>query len=215
MEPDELKAAWQQLDHRLQQQHQVQSRLLRESRLDKARASLRPLLWMQIVQMLLGLGLVLLGVACWTRNLDTLGLLIAGMLVHAFGVLHLACGGITITLIGTIDYDVPVLDIQKRMARLLRFQGWNSAACGLPWWIFWVLVVVAFAGLGDVPRSAATAPWIWGSLAVGVIGLLATWRYGRGLVQERRDRRRRVDDGADGIRRSQRILDEVAAFERE
>ena len=44
MEPDELKAAWQALDHRLAQQDRIQTTLLRERRLDQARSSLRPLL---------------------------------------------------------------------------------------------------------------------------------------------------------------------------
>lgn len=215
MEPDEMKAAWQMLDQRLQQQHRVQWQLLRETRLDKARASLRPLIYAQLLQMLLGLGLVGLGVACWTRNTEVTGLLIAGALVHAFGLLHVICGGITLALIGTVNYDATVLDIQKQMARLLRFQEWNSAACGLPWWIFWVLVVVAFAGLGEPRPDHGTAMWIWLSLAVGVAGLIATWIFGHRAMTGQSKLYPRISDGADGIRRSQRILDEIAAFERE
>ncbi|TWI01002.1 hypothetical protein IP90_02624 [Luteimonas cucumeris] len=220
MELDELKAAWQTLDHRLQQHNAINLQLFKDNKLDKARSSLRPLLWGQLLQMGLGIGLILLGVACWTRNTDVAGLLVAGVLVHAFGVLTTAAAGITLGLMGSIDYSAPVLKIQKQMARLLRFYDLNAKACGLPWWIMWVPVVVAFAGLGEVDSQAATPDWIWISLAISVAGLLGTWGFQ--LWKQRTPAAQRstredgcIADGADGIRRSQRILDEIARFEKE
>jgi hypothetical protein len=82
----------------------------------------------------------------------------------------------------------------------------------------WVLVVVAFAGLGPVDPQATTPAWIWISLAIGVAGLLGTWCF---FLWKRRTLAQRargdacVADGADGIRRSQRILDEIAQFDKE
>lgn len=216
MELDELKSAWQALDRRLSRHDGIQLALFKESRLEKARKSLRGLFWGQWLQFLLGIGLIALGVACWTRNTDATGLFATGILVHAFGVLTAACAGITLGLMGSIDYSAPVLKIQKRMGVLMRFYTFNANACGAPWWIMWVLVVVAFAGLGQVNPQAATPAWIWISLALGAVGTLATWAF---MWKSRRspaaDDGVCAADGADGIRRSQRILDEVARFERD
>lgn len=219
MEPDELKAAWQALDRRMAQQNQINLYLFREGRLEKARRHLRPLFWGQMLQALLGIGLILLGVACWTRNIDVAGLFGAGLLVHAFGVVTVAAAGITLGLMASIDYSAPVLKIQKQMARLLRFYTLNANVCGVPWWVMWVLVVVAFAGLGKVAPLAPTPAWIWISLAAGMAGTLGTWAF---LLWKHRSARQAppgdatcLADGADGIRRSQRILDEVAEFEQE
>lgn len=218
MELNELKNAWQALDRRLQQQNSINLQLFKETKLDKARRSLRPLAWGQALQLVLGIGLILLGVACWTRNTDVPGLLATGILVHAFGVITVAAAGITLGLVGSIDYSAPVLKIQKRMALLLRFYTINANVCGLPWWIMWVLVVVAFSGLGQVDPHAATPDWIWVSLAIGLAGLLATWGF-HAWKRRTTDRSTHeyavLADGADGIRRGQRILDDIARFEGE
>lgn len=218
MELDELKAAWQSLDRRLQQHDAINLQLFKHTKLEKARSTLRPLLWGQVLQMLLGIGLVVLGVACWTRNTDVPGLLATGILVHAFGVITIAAAGITMGLVGNIDYSAPVLKIQRQLARLLRFYTLNANACGAPWWVMWVLVVVAFAGLGPVDPQASTPAWIWISLAIGVAGLLGTWGFffwRRRTPAQHADEGTCIADGADGIRRSQRILDEIAQFDRE
>ncbi|MBB6598726.1 hypothetical protein [Luteimonas sp. MC1825] len=223
MELDDLKQAWQVLGRQMERQQALNLQLLRESRLERARRGLRPLVIGQLLQLLLGVALVVLGVACWTRNTEVAGLFASGILVHAFGVLNIALAGITLGLVASIDYSAPVLRIQQQMARLLRVYGINANATGLPWWIMWVLVVVAVSGLGATPAAAATPAWIQASLAVGVAGLLGTWLYAW--------RRRRnpalpgaatdanahacVADGGDGIRRGQQILDEIARFERE
>ncbi|TKR33873.1 hypothetical protein FCE95_06275 [Luteimonas gilva] len=220
MELDELKSVWQALDKRLSRHDDIHLALFKEIRLEKARKSLRGLFWGQWLQLLLGVGLIALGVACWTRNTDVLGLLATGILVHAFGVVTAVAAGITLGLIGSIDYSAPVLKIQKRMGVLMRFYTLNANVCGAPWWIMWVLVVVAFSGLGRMDPQAATPVWIWISLAIGAVGLLATWAF---MWKQRRSSTSEpaasdavcAADGADGIRRSQRILDEVARFARE
>ena len=220
MELDELKQAWRTLGEQLARQQDLQGQLLREQRLQHVRGRLRPLLWGQALQLLLGIGLIVLGVACWTRNLEIPGLLASGVLVHAFGVMTAVMAALTIVLAAGIDYAAPVLRIQKRLAMLLRLQACNSSLCGLPWWIMWLPVVVAFAGLGDLDPAAGTPTWIAGSLAVGVAGLAATWAWvawsaRRARIVEADGPGCRAGDGSDGIRRGLRLLDELARFERE
>ena len=216
MELDDFKSAWQTLDARLSRQDRLQLELLRERKLDNARRGLRSLVFGQWLQLLLGVGIIVLGVACWSRNLDVPALFASGVLLHAFGVITAAMAGLTLGLVAMIDYSAPVVVIQKQMARLLRFHTVNSNVCGLPWWIMWVVVVLGFAGLGDVDPGAATPAWIWLSLAAGIAGLLGTWawtawraRSGQPLPD------RDMADGCDGIRRGRRLLDEIARFEQE
>lgn len=215
MELDDFKSAWQTLDARLSRQDRLQLELLRERKLDNARRGLRSLVFGQWLQLLLGVGIIVLGVACWSRNLDVPALFASGVLLHAFGVITAAMAGLTLGLVAMIDYSAPVVVIQKQMARLLRFHTVNSNVCGLPWWIMWVIVVLGFAGFGDVDRSLPTPAWIWLSLAVGIAGLLGTWawtawRAHRGPLPDRD-----MADGCDGIRRGRRLLDEIARFEQE
>lgn len=216
MELDDLKQAWHSLGHQLERQQALHLQVLREARMDSARRGLRPLVIGQLLQVLLGVALILLGVACWTQNTGIAGLLVAGLLVHAFGLLNVVLAGITLGLVASIDYGAPVLRIQAQMARLLRVYGLNAAACGMPWWIMWVLVVVAVAGLDPQRAQAGTPAWIWISLALGIAGLVGTWLYPRLRPRTVRDGidARCVADGGDGIRRGQRLLDELARFER-
>ena len=214
MELDDFKAAWQTLDARLARQDALQLELLRGQKQVQARRHLRPLVFGMALQALLGLGLVLLGVGCWRQNLDVPGLLATGIALHAFGIMHIALAGIVSGLALNVDYAAPVLLIQKRLRLLLRLQVFNSNACGAPWWILWVLVVIGFAGLSPVP-VAPTPAWIWTSLAIGVLGMVATWWWAARGTRGSHDPLARMDDGADGIRRSLRIFDDLERFERE
>ena len=216
MELDDFKTAWRTLDDRLARHERINLELLRERKVDTARRGLRPLAWGQWLQFLLGVALIVLGVACWTRNTDVPGLLAAGITLHAFGVLTAVMAGLTLALMAAIDYAAPVVTIQKQMARLLRFYTLNANLCGLPWWIMWLPVVVGFAGLGDVDRAAPTPAWITVSMAIGLCGLLATWAWGLWHARRTADGPHRAcHDGGEGIRRGRRLLDEIADFERE
>ncbi|HEY4531110.1 MAG TPA: hypothetical protein VIG97_12455 [Luteimonas sp.] len=214
MELDELRNAWQALGRQLERHDALQLRLYRSNRLDAARRGLRPLLLGQTLQILFGIALLLLGLACWTRNTEVPALLATGLILHGFGLVNIVFAAMTIGLATTIDHGAPVLDIQRRLARLLRFYGLNAAICGMPWWIMWVLVVVAVASLRGIPATGGTPGWITLSLAVGVAGLAATGLYAWLRRPRPIDPAATRCDGGDGIRRSQRILAELAEFER-
>jgi len=215
MELDDLKSAWQALDARLARQDALQLELLRGQKQVQARRNLRPLAFGMALQALLGIGLVLLGVGCWRQNLDVPGLLATGIALHAFGILHIALAGIVTGLSTTLDYAAPVLAIQKRLRLLLRVQVFNSNACGAAWWILWVLVVIGFAGLSPTRVAGPTPAWIWISLAIGIAGTIATWLWAAYGTRGRRDPLARMDDGADGIRRSLRAYNDLERFERD
>lgn len=215
MQPDELKSAWQSLDRQLQQHNRLNLQLLRDSRVDSARRGLRPLVFGQCLQMLLGIGLLLLGLACWQRNPGVPGLFATGIALHAFGVVTVVMAALTLMLTASIDYAAPVVAIQRQLARLQRFYWLNAQLCGAPWWVAWVLVVVAFAGLGKVDPGSATPTWISVSFWLGIGGMLATWAWPLLRRGSPASATTPCADGADGIRRGRRLLEEVSQFERE
>jgi serine/threonine-protein kinase len=216
METDELKAAWQALERRMTRQDQFSLHLFREGRLEKARSSLRPLFWGQLVQIVFGVAMIVLGVACWTPHRDLPVLLVSGILVHAYGVATTAMAGLTLGLIGLIDYSAPVLTIQRHLARLRRFYICNGMIAGLSWWLLWLPFVIALGAVVGGNLTPAAPGMLVVCLAIGIPGLLASaWIH--------RWRRRRAGSdacfedalGGSSIQRSQRVLDELARFERE
>lgn len=214
MEPDELKAAWQTLGQRLERQEAIQWHLLRDRKLDSVRSTVRPLFWAQGLQALLGVGLLVLGVACWSRNTEVPGLLATGIALHAFGVVTMVMAFITMSLIGTMDYTAPVLKIQKRFALLQRFYRLNAMVCGAPWWIMWLLVVVGLAGLGRVDPGAGTPAWIAWSFSISMAGFLGTVA----AIYWQRHRRPSTDptwEESVGVRRGRTLLEQIARFEKE
>ena len=223
MELDELKQAWRTLGRQLERHDAIQLRLYRDSKLDKARSSLRPLVFGQLMQLLFGLPFLLLAVALWTRaGASSLPLpwttLAAGIFVHAYGLATVVLAGLTLGLIGTVNYSAPVVVIQKQLARLRRFYIFNGMIVGLPWWLMWVPVLMVLGGLGDVDLYARAPSMVWTGLGIGVAGLLGTWWFHRWSRQPARLRLgKRLDESCTGgsIRKAQALLEEIAEFERE
>lgn len=219
MELDDLKQAWHALDARLEQQNALGLQLLTDRKLDKARRQLRPLWWGQVAQMLFGVLCVLLGATCWNLHADQTPLLVAGIVVHVYGIATIIAGGITLGLIGRIDYAAPVVHIQKQLARLRRFYVASGAAVGLAWWVLWVPFLMVLAGLDrDADGQTWLQPWVYASLVIGVAGLLATaWFHRWSRLPGRPRLAKAMDDSVTGrsLRKAQARLDEIARFERD
>ena len=81
MELDDFKSAWQSLDRRLQRDDTLKLHELRERKLDKARGSLRPLYWGQVVQILFGVPFILLASLLWMSHPAHASSIVAGVLV--------------------------------------------------------------------------------------------------------------------------------------
>ena len=223
MEPDELKATWQSLDRRLEQQNAINLLLLKDDRSKRMRSSLRPLFWGQLLQMLFGLLFVALASSLWIRAgsapLDLpWHVVLAGVFVHAYGVAAIALAGCTMGLIRTIDYSLPVLGIQKQLLKLRRFYIVNGMITGLPWWFMWVPVLMVLVGLagGDIFAKAPSVVWI--GMGIGIAGLLATWWFHRWSRSPQRPRlAKAMEDSVTGgsLRKAQAILGEISQFETE
>lgn len=218
MELDDLKLAWQSLDRQLETQNALNLQLLRERKLDQARGSLRPLYWGQLLQIPFGLAFVALASLLWMSAPQHASTVVAGIVVHAYGVITLICAGMVLGQIGKIDYAAPVVEIQKQLARLRRLYVRTGMFAGLPWWFLWVPLLMTLAGLGDVDLLARAPGLVWGGLAGGAAGLLATaWFHRWSRHPSRPHLARAMDDAVagDSLRRAQAALDEVLRFERE
>lgn len=217
MELDDLKATFQTLNANLERQNALNLALLREGRKEKARHGLRPLVWGQALQMVCGALLMLTSALYWTGHLHEPRHLLTGLLFHAYGLALLLCGIRMQTLLARVDFGAPVLEIQARLARLRRFFVVGGLWLGLPWWLLWMpLLAMVCMGLFGVDLYARAPQLFIYNTAAGLAGLLLTWRFHR-WAQGRPTLARKWADALAGasLTRAQRLLDELADFERE
>lgn len=223
MDHDELKLAWQALSHRLERHDALQAHVLLAQRKQKALSSLRPLFWGQVVQALFGIPFILLAALLWIRGGQVAGglpwtVVAAGAVVQLYGIVTVAMAGETLRRIGQIDYALPIVDIQRRLAALRRTYILNGMLAGLPWWFLWVPLLIVLAGLAGGDLYAQAPAMVWTGLGVGAAGLAATAWFHRWSRDPRRPRlARAVDDSVTGgsLRRARSRLEEIARFESE
>ena len=219
MELDDLKQAWQTIDRRLEQHNTLQLHVFRDGKLDTLRRRLRPLAWGQAIQMLLGVVTVMLSVAFWTEHRTAPHLLVAGIVMHVYGVAMIAIGGVTLGWLRRLDYTAPVLIMQKQLAGVRRVYVIGGMCIGLPWWLLWLPAMMVFfkAAFGaDLYVNAPSVIWI--GIGTGIAGLLATGWFHHWSRQANRPRlARMVEDSLTGssLRRAQSVLDELRQFEQE
>ena len=217
MEFDDIQSAWQALDRRLQRDHSLQLDALRERKLDRARGNLRPLFWGQVAQILFGLPFILLAVVLWNSHPQHASVIVAGAIVHAYGVLAIVAAGVVLGQIGGIDYSAPVMEIQKKLLRARTLYIRGGMLAGLPWWFLWIAILQVLAGLRGVDL-AHTAPSMLGiGYGVGAAGLLGTaWLHRWARRPERAALGAKMDASLSGgsLRKAQAQLDELLRFER-
>jgi hypothetical protein len=216
MELDDLKQAWQTLDKRLEQQAAISRHLFTESRVDKAKARLRPLLVGQLIQLGAGIALTMFFAQFWIAHTDSTLLLVSGLLMHAWSVLLVISAVMELLLITRLSYAAPVLTIQRTLAYLRTWRTRMAPWLGLPFWLLWMpLLAVAFEVLFGAEMHADV---FWYGIPIGIAGLLATLWFHR---WSHRPERRRIGEALDAssaghsVARAQAFLDEIARFERE
>ena len=217
MDIDDFKQAWQTLDRRLEQQHEMQLNLFRDTKLSKVRSGLRLLRTGQAIQIACGAILMLLFAPFWVEHLDVLHLVAYGVLLHAYGLMFVLFGARSLHLISCIDYAAPVLEIQKQLESL---RVWNLRSAiwfGITGCFIWVpLMLVIFYWLGaDIwVHEPQVVGWLVVSSAVALaamFGIVAALRH-PSLSRLKQS----LDEDAAGrsVRRAQAVLDEIKQFER-
>ncbi|HJT97174.1 MAG TPA: hypothetical protein VJ696_02580 [Rhodanobacteraceae bacterium] len=219
MELDEMKSAWLALDRRLERQEALNLFAFRESRLDRLRAALRPLLVGQIVQIVAGALLALVFAPFWIEHREVPHLFLVGLSLHAYALLFIVSGARDLYLIGRIDYAAPVLDIQRRLAELRAWRVRVAPVFGAIGCLVWVpFVLWLFVVLFGVDVYARNPGVVYVLLASGVACLLAMLAIMRWSRHPRRAHvARYLEDSVagSGVGKAQRFLDEIAAFARE
>ena len=216
METHELKAAWQAIDKRFERENRLTWQLLRDQRLDKVRSSLWPLIMGQCLQMLFGIVFILLAVLLWNTSAKPVATMIAGIVVHAYGVIVIITAGVVLGKLRSVDYAAPVLAIQKQLAQVRRYYVISGMIAGLPWWFMWVPVLMVLIGLTGVDLYAHTPGTVWSGIAVGAIGLLSTALFHRWSRSSKRPKLARyMEDSVTGssLRKAQLQLSELQRFE--
>jgi hypothetical protein len=218
MELDDIKSAWQTLDRRLERDNAIHFELYRDRRLDKARSSLRPLFWGQILQIVFGVVFILLAATLWITQPGAVPVIAAGVVVHAYGIACIVLAGIALAHIRSIDYAESVMDIQTHLARLRRIYILSGMIAGLSWWFLWVPILMVLAGMGGADLYARAPSMVWTGLGVGAAGLLATAWFHRWSRSAKRPRlASAVEKAVTGasLLRAQAQIDELKRFERE
>jgi hypothetical protein len=214
---DDLKPAMADLDRKASQASRLSVAAYKEQKLDRIRASLRPVLWEHAGQMAFGLLITLAVGPFWWNHRAEPGLLLSGLVLHVYAVLMIALGARVIALILTLQLDSPVVEIQKALARLRRSSVMTGFVVGMPWWLLWIPLISVVFGLdpiADVPQT-----WVIINLAIGVAGILGTLWFFRHLwtASAESEQRRGVEESVagKGFRSARAFLDEIARFERE
>ncbi len=219
MELDDMKNAWLALDRRLERQEALNVHTFRETRLDRLRASLRPLQVGRIVQIVVGGLLALVFAPFWVDHLDTLHLVVIGVSLHAYALMMIIGGARDLYLIRRLDYAAPVLEIQRRLTELRSWlvksaPVYGAAGCFI--WIPFLLWLFEVAFGADLYANAPEVVYVLlasGVLCLALMLLALYWvrRPGRSKWAERLER----SVTGRGVYKAQRFLDEIAAFARE
>jgi len=218
MELDDLKLAWQTLDRRLEQHNALNLHLFKESRIDKAKAGLRPLAFGQGVQLATGVLMSALFAPFWVRHLGTPHLAVYGLSLHAYALMFILFAARDLFMLGRINHDAPVLEIQKRLATLRAWRirsGLWFAITGCFIWTPLTLIVFYWLGTDVWINTPSVVYWFIAS-SFACLGL----SYALVRVSRRPGREKLalyLDDSSAGrsLSRAQVMLDEIAQFERE
>ncbi len=147
--------------------------LSRRELMDRVRDSLRPLRSGQIIQILIGVALIILGAQCWARNTEVPHRLICGIILHVYGVVVIAAAAHVLTRIGRLDYSKPIKEVREMLDHVRKAYLLTGPVIGFPWWLMWIPVGVAI-GFDAVMYPGC----LWVSLAVGIPGLaISLWLY--------------------------------------
>ena len=217
-ELDDLKSTWQTLNRNLERQHALALHQFRGKKLQRFRTGFRPLVTGQIIQIICGGLLAIIGGSFWVDHLDVAHLTVYGLSVHLYGIMLIVFAARDLFLIKRFDYAAPVVVLQRQIADL---RAWHRRAglwFGITGCFIWIpLMLMIFHGLGaDVwQRNPEVVGWFFvsGVICLGVLDAIVAWSRRPG----REKRARNLEDNSAGrsVRRAQALLDEIAQFEGE
>ena len=218
MELEELKSAWETMGQQLNRQTTINLALYTHQKITTLRSSLRPLLWGQALQLLMGILVILLAAVLWATKPAAIPVIVAGAIVHLYGIVCIIGAGVLLNGIRNLDYSGSVLDMQERLARIRRAYIVSGIVLGLSWWFLWMPFLMVLLGLVRVNLYAHAPALVWLGTAVGIAGLAGMlWLYGYSRKPSHDRLRQFVDNAVIGrsLQRAQAQLDEVRRFAQE
>jgi hypothetical protein len=225
IELDELKSAWRALDARLASLEGLGLDLARERRagertrrLRASLAALWPLAVGQVLQFLLGAGLIVFAASYWSSNLDRVHLLASGLFLHATGIWMAASAGYELSLLCGLRWTMPVLELQQRLARLRHWRTRNSVMFAWIGCFAWVpMLLMAFAAAGAdlwLHQPLVVASWFGFACASAGLFWLLTRAFRAGRFP-RLATALRANAAGQSVRRAELALADVQRFEAE
>jgi hypothetical protein len=213
---DDLKTAWQALDQKLERQNKFALDQFKETIFSKLRGGFRPLVAGQTVQTIIGLMLALFAGSFWFDHIGRPHLMICGVVLHAFGVMMMGFAIRDLAFIHRIDYDAPVLAIQKQLAELrawrLRAGVWFAVAGCL----IWAPGLLVLFYLGGADLWVHKPEWVYWNIASSFLCLALCYGvlwWSRRPGQERLAKYLQDSSAGKSVTRAQAMLAEVERFE--
>jgi hypothetical protein len=217
-EIDDLKSAWQSLSRNLERQHALTLHQFRETKRARFRSGFRWLVIGQIFQIICGLLLAGFAARFWFAHLGVVHAMVYGISLHAYGVMLIIFAGRDLELIKRLDYSAPVLELQRQVAKLRRWHLHSALWFGITGCLIWIpfILAIAYSAGADIwINNRGVVGWLVVSgfvpaaLLVGVV--LWSGRPGNGRLA------RILEESSVGssVNRAQRLVDEIAQFERE
>ncbi|MGB7346327.1 MAG: serine/threonine-protein kinase [Pirellulaceae bacterium] len=154
----------------LEQQEMAGRMLLtRRQLMQRVQNSLRPLVRWQMLQILIGVAMIIIGARCWAPNLHVTHRAVSGIIVHIYGVATIIASIVIWSRIKGIDYSKPIDEVRMQLDRVQSAYLFVGPFIGFAWWLIWIPLAVSL-GFEMVlhPNS------LYASLAVGVVGLFVS-----------------------------------------
>jgi hypothetical protein len=219
MELDEMKNAWLALDRQLERQEALNLATFRGTRLDRVRASLRPMLIGRIVQIGAGALLALMFAPFWIEHLAVPHLVVIGASLHLYALMTIIGGARDIYLIRRIDYAAPVLEIQQRLTELRAWLLRTAPVFGVAGCFIWVPFVlwafIVLFGADIYAHAPEVVYWLLVSSAVPLAAMLLVLRWVRRPGRSKWAALIERNVIPRSVYKAQRFLDEIAAFARD
>lgn len=192
MELDELKTAWQRLDRRVQELTAINRQLRFDAAIRKARWRLAPLLAGAVGNVLLGAFFAVASASFIVTHLDNLVGVIPAAVLLAISLAYLVTGAGRLVLASRIELTRPVLEIQRGLATMQKWEAWSFLAM----WVgssllplaFLVAIVVRTYGITSweiIPRLVLANTIIWIAAGLGPLVAYLVSRRRRGKFAAR------------------------------
>jgi len=218
MELDEVKTAWETLNQQLKRGNDLNLALYTNQKLATTRSTLRPLVWGQVLQLGMGILVILFAATLWTTRPGALPVLLAGAIVHLYGIACIVGAGVLLNGIRNLDFSGSVLEMQGLLARVRRTYVVSGILLGLTWWFLWIPFLMVLFALVRVNLYSHAPSLIWLGMGIGVAGLAGMlWLYAYSRKPGNDRLRRFVDQAVIGrsLLRAQSQLEEIRQFAQE